>query len=335
MINSPFYKLLSIALLAISLVLCALFALCTGEIEVPLSHIFTYIFFPDNSTEALVIHDTRLPRIFSSIVVGGALALSGALYQGVIGNPLVSPGILGVLSGASFGAALAMVIGLSTLWVEIYCFSFGLLAMGVALGLSYVFDKNRSLLMLILGGMICSSFFGSLVSILKILADPYNTLPNIVYWLLGSLASVDTFPLYFASGIFILSLLIVSFTTKQIDLLNLDYESASTLGLSVRKMRLLFILVATLLASSSVALGGLIGWIGLVIPHIARFLIGASHRYMLPFCTLFGALFLLFCDTLARSVANTEIPLGILTSIFGIPIFACVLILTKRKLLDV
>ncbi|TQR34475.1 ABC transporter permease [Campylobacter sp. MIT 99-7217] len=334
MITKPYTQILSLVFLFVLLLISMLLALSIGEVQMPLSKVFTLVFFPDSSKESLIIHDTRMPRIIAAVVVGGALALSGALYQGVIGNVLVSPGILGVLSGASFGAALAMVLGLSTLGIELFCFSFGLLAMGISLLLSFIFDQNRSILMLILGGIITSSFFGAGVSIIKILADPYNTLPNIVYWLMGSLASLHTLPLIFASLVFILSLILVILGSKVIDILNLDYESASVLGVCVKKMRLLFILGATLLASSSVALAGLIGWIGLVIPHMSRFIIGANHRFSLPFCTLFGSLFLLFCDTLARTLSNTEIPIGIMTSLFGIPLFALILFYNRKKALD-
>lgn len=315
------------------ILLCGMtiFALSIGEVHISISQMFALIISPDSSTESFILNDTRLPRVIAAIVIGGALALSGALYQGIIGNPLVSPSILGVLSGASFGAAFAMLLGMSILGMEIMCFIFGIIAMCLSVALSFLFDRTLSILMLILGGIIVSSLFGAGVSVLKILADPYNTLPNIVFWLMGSLASIQTYPLLVASGIFVVGIVISLLLSRQIDILNLPSESAATLGVNVRKSRIIFILIATLLASSSVALGGLIGWIGLVIPHIARFIMGANHRFMLPFCAIFGALFLLICDTLARSLASVEIPIGIVTSIFGIPVFVVILYINKRR----
>ncbi|RDU57109.1 ABC transporter permease [Helicobacter sp. MIT 00-7814] len=328
-------KILSIFGVFVVLVIMAVSALSFGGLDIEFKRAVWLLFENCQNTqfvtECYIIQESRFPRIVAAIVIGGALALSGALYQGIIGNPLVSPGILGVLNGASFGAALAMILGFGILGIEIMCFIFGILAMGVALLLCFLFDGYKSVLMLILGGMISSSFFGAGVSVLKILADPYNTLPNIVFWLMGSLAYVQGMPLLVVSVVFVVSFIGSILLSRQIDIINLDDESANTLGIDVRKMRLIFVLIATLLASSSVALGGLIGWVGLVIPHIARFCIGANHRYMLPFCVIFGALFLLLCDTLSRSFASTEIPIGILTSIFGIPIFALVLFINKKR----
>ncbi|KAA6224875.1 MULTISPECIES: FecCD family ABC transporter permease [unclassified Campylobacter] len=327
-------KLYFIVILCILLVILSIIALGVGSYNISSLNALKLIFSNENTNETLIIFQTRLPRIISAIVVGASLAMSGALYQGVIANPLVSPGILGVLSGASFGAALAMVLGFSTIGIEILCFICGILAMCVSLFLSMIFDKNKSILMLILGGIISSSFFGAGVSVIKILADPYNTLPNIVFWLMGSLAFIKELPLIILSLFLIFALIFCILSARVVDILNLDYESAMSLGINVKRTRLIFILIATFLASASVALGGLIGWVGLVMPHIARFIIGANHRLMLPFCALFGACFLLICDTLARSMTQTELPIGILTSVFGIPIFASILFINKKKALQ-
>lgn len=328
-------KILFILVLACTLVGFALYAIGVGTLSISYHKIVAMIFgFAHDilDLENFIVFEVRIPRIIASIVVGGSLALSGALYQGIIGNPLVSPSILGVLNGASFGAALGMLLGLNVLGIEMLCFVFGIFAMCIAMLLSQIFDGRRSILMLILGGMISSSFFGAGVSVLKLLADPYNTLPNIVFWLMGSLSGISGFgfPLIFASLIFIISLLLSLLFARYVDILNLDDESAQALGVNVKLMRLVFVILATFLASCSVTLGGIIGWVGLVIPHIARFMMGANHRFMLPFCALFGALFLLFCDTLARGLLSTEIPLGILTSIFGIPVFVMILYINKR-----
>lgn len=334
MIKSVKFKLYFLAFVLFVLLVLVLFALHLGAVEFSVVKGFQLLFSPDDSTESFVLHHTRIPRIIAAAVIGGALSLSGALYQGVIGNPLVSPGILGVLSGASFGAVLAMVLGCNLLGIEIFCFIFGLVAMVFALFLSFAFDRNKTILMLILGGIICSSFFGAGVSILKILADPYNTLPNIVFFLMGSLAYVKALPLLFVSLVFVVIFVLSVLLSRQIDILNLDEESASSLGINVKKMRIVFIVFATLLASSSVALAGMIGWIGLVMPHIARFLLGANHRFMLVGSVLLGGVFLLLCDTVARVALRSEIPIGIITSIFGVIIFATVLLISRKKHYD-
>ena len=323
------YKVLIILSLAVALFMAIFVALGIGEIAITFSDCIKFIFAPDSSAESNLINTIRLPRIIAALAVGAALALSGSLYQGIIGNPLVSPSILGVLNGASFGAALGMILGYDMLGVEILSFAFGICAMCVALFLSFIFDRNRGILMLILGGIIASSFFGAGVSFLTIVADPYKTLPDITYWLLGSLTFVSEFPLIVLCVVAVCSVIICVILANYIDILNLDKDSAQTLGVNVVFMRLIFIIIATLLASCSVAVGGLIGWIGLIILHIARFVIGANHRFSLIFAFLFGALFLLVCDTLARSVAMTEIPLGIITATLGIPIFVVILFFNK------
>ncbi len=319
-------------LLAVLILLLCTFVICLGLGRFDIAYsdmirlVSEYFTQEHSSQESIIFIQERLKRIVAAMCVGGALALSGGLYQGIIGNPLVSPSILGVLNGASFGAALGMVLGFGILGIEAMCFVFGIVAMCVSLSLAYAFDRALSILMLILGGMISSALFGALVSSIKLLADPYKNLPDIVFWLMGSLANVQEMPLTLLCAVFIISCVISVLLASHIDVLNLDNESAQSLGINIKYARVFFIILATLLASASVAVGGLIGWIGLVVPHIARFVIGASHNFMLPFCVLFGAFFLLVCDTVARSAFNVEIPIGIISSIVGIPIFAWLLI---------
>ncbi|WP_343353198.1 iron ABC transporter permease [Helicobacter mastomyrinus] len=323
-----------IILLGILLCACGFYVVTLGNFHIDFASILAFVgadMSEENTLSHFVIFEIRIPRVLAAIVVGGSLALSGGLYQGIVGNPLVSPTILGVLNGASFGAGLGILLGLNIFGIEALCFVFGIVAMLLALALSWVFDNGRSILMLILGGMIVSAFFGAGMYILKILADPYNTLPSIVFWLMGSLSNAKAdFPLYIACAVFALSMAFSVILSRSIDILNLDEQSAQSLGVNVRFMRIMCICIATLLASCSVALAGVIGWVGLVIPHIARFIMGANHRFMLPFCALFGALFLLICDTFARSALATEIPLGIITAMVGIPIFVITIYINKR-----
>lgn len=281
--------------------------------------------FKTSESISMILQEIRLPRILAAIMVGAALSVSGAVFQGMFVNPLVSPSILGVLSGASFGAALGMLLGESLLFIQLTAFVFGFIAVFLALMIGKTYANGNSLLMLVLGGVISSSLFSALLSLIKYMADPYNTLPSIVYWLMGSLSSVtlESVGLIFP-WVFVSTLLLVLFG-KHLNLMSLGEDDALSLGVDVRKVRFLMIILATLLSTLSVMLAGIIGWVGLVIPHIARFLIGSNHIALIPFCAILGGTFLVIVDTLSRTISQTEIPLGIITSLVGIPVFIFVL----------
>jgi iron complex transport system permease protein len=274
---------------------------------------------------SMILQEIRLPRILGAIIVGASLSVSGAVFQGMFVNPLVSPSILGVLSGASFGAALGMLLGESFLFIQFTAFLFGFIAVFLALMIGKTYGNGNGLLMLVLGGVISSSLFGAFLSLIKYMADPYNTLPSIVYWLMGSLSAVtlESVGLIFP-WVFISTLILMLFG-KHLNLMSLGEDDALSLGVDVKKVRLLMIILATLLSTLSVMLAGIIGWIGLVIPHIARFLIGSNHIKLIPFSAILGATFLVIVDTISRMVSQTEIPLGIITSLVGIPVFILVL----------
>ncbi len=280
--------------------------------------------FQTQST-AIILQEIRLPRIVAAVLIGASLSVSGAVFQGIFVNPLVSPGILGVLSGASFGAAVGMLFGQSLFVIQISAFVFGFAAVFIALAISRFYGQGNTLLMLVLGGIISSSLFGALLSLVKYMADPYGALPSIVYWLMGSLSAVDMDMVSTIAPLVFLSIGMLVFFGKHLNVMSLGEDEARALGVDVRKVRLMMVLLATLLGALSVMLAGVIGWVGLVIPHIARFLIGPNHVVLLPFCALLGGVFLLIVDTVSRSVFVTEIPLGILTSLVGIPVFIGVL----------
>lgn len=273
----------------------------------------------------IILLEIRLPRIIAAIFIGASLSVSGAVFQGMFVNPLVSPGILGVLSGAGFGASIGLLLGLSMFFVQTFAFIFGFLAVFLALIISRFYEQKNSILMLVLGGIISSSLFSALLSLVKYISDPYDTLPSIVYWLMGSLSSTSLSNVLFVLPIMSISITILFIFSKYLDILSLGEDEAKTLGVDVKKIRFFIIVLATILSALSVMLAGVIGWIGLVIPHIARFLVGANHTIMLPFCAILGGIFLLVVDTISRGFLNTEIPLGILTSLVGIPVFIFVL----------
>lgn len=275
--------------------------------------------------------EIRLPRILACVLIGASLAISGAAYQAMFVNPLVSPSILGVLSGAGFGAAVGMFFKLNEYLIQLSTFGFGFLAVAVALGVSALYSRSGSVIVLVLGGVISGSLFTSLLSVLKYAADPNDALPAITYFLMGSLG--------FASKSFIqisilpmcAGVLLLALSGKYLNALSLGEEEAKSLGVNVARVKIFIILVATFISALSVTIAGIIGWIGLIVPHISRFIFGADNRAVLASSAMIGAIFLLFCDSFSRLIFTFEIPIGIVTSLFGIPMFIVVLRRAKRS----
>ena len=273
--------------------------------------------------------DIRLPRIAAAVLIGASLSVSGASYQSMFINPLVSPGILGVLAGASFGAALGMIAFDSWMAVQVSTVSFGLAAVGAAMGMAAFYRGDR-LLMLILGGIISGALFTSLLSMVKYAADPYDELPAIVYWLMGSLSMADGATLRTVALPMLAGIGMLFCFSGYLNITSMGDEEARSLGVNVRRIRILFILVSTLISAVTVALGGMIGWVGLVVPHMARMLVGPDNRVLLPTAALMGAVYLLVVDDISRLILTVEIPIGILTSLVGIPFFALILRNAKK-----
>ena len=258
------------------------------------------------------------------ILVGAGLSVSGAIYQAVFGNPLVSPDILGVSSGAGFGAALAILLSCGMAATQVTALGCGLLAVVVVLNLSRI--KRRSeLFVLVLSGVIVKSMFDALVSFIKYIADPEDKLPTITMWLMGSLANVSYRDVLLCAAIEIPCLAVAMILRWKMNLLSLEQEEARSLGINVKKLRLVVILIATIMTAVTVSVCGIIGWIGLVIPHIARLLIGNDHRTLIPASALMGSIYLLLIDTAARAATAGEVPLSILTAMVGAPFFAVIL----------
>ena len=276
-----------------------------------------------------IILDIRMPRLVAGLIIGAALSVSGAAFQSVFINPLVSPGLLGVLAGAAFGAAFGMIMWESWVLVQISTLLFALVAVGFTVFLAYSNARGgNTILMLVIGGIISSSLFTSLLSVTKYVADPYDKLPAIVYWLMGSLSMADA-QVYWLAVPILLGVLLLSSMGRLIDIASLGDEEARALGVNVGRLRVSVILIATVISALTVVIGGLIGWIGLIIPHIVRFITGPSNRRLLPVTALAGAAFLVLADLLSRSVMSVEIPVGIITSLIGVPVF--VMVLKKAK----
>jgi len=278
--------------------------------------------------EVAVLH-VRLPRVLLAMLVGMCLSISGASYQGLFRNPLVSSHILGVASGASFGAALAILYSAPQVMVQLSAFFFGLMAVGIALTVSSLY-RTSSPLTLVLVGMITSAFFSSLVSYLTYTADANLKLPAIVFWLMGSLAGASTRNLIFAIVPMAVGIMLLLAIRWRINVLSMGEDEAKALGVDTGKLRLLIVLSCTLITSASVCVSGVIGWIGLIIPHFARMLVGPDHKALLPACLSIGGVYLLLVDSLARTFTSSEIPLGILTGIIGAPVFAYLLTRGER-----
>lgn len=275
-----------------------------------------------------VIWDVRMPRAILGALVGGCLAVSGASFQGLFRNPLVSSGILGVSSGAGFGAALAFLLFHNTFMVYVFSFGFGVLAVGLSYIIGRIYNTTPTI-MLVLGGVIVSSVFSALISLAKYVADPYDQLPAIVFWLMGSLASARYKDIILGGLPMIIGILGLIAIRWQVNVLSMGEKEARSLGVNTTMSKGIVIICATLAAAGAVSVSGIIGWVGLVIPHIGRMLVGNDNRILIPTAVSLGACFLIVVDNLGRVLTGAEIPLGILTALAGGPFFVYLLKKTK------
>jgi len=279
-------------------------------------------------SEQTVVFRIRLPRVIAAMLVGGGLSLAGASFQGLFRNPLVSPDILGVAAGAGFGAALGILVSGNPWVIQVSAFIFGIVAVAVTYGIGRVYH-NSSTLILVLAGIIVGSLFSALLSLAKYVADPYDTLPAIVFWLMGSLSSVSNTDIIAVAPSILLGSLCLYLIRWRINLLSVGEEEAQALGLDTKRMTMVLIVASTIITASAVCISGIIGWVGLVVPHIGRMLVGPDFRRLIPVSAILGASFLLMVDDIARTLTATEIPLGILTALVGAPFFAY--LLTQKK----
>jgi iron complex transport system permease protein len=275
-----------------------------------------------------LLFEIRLPRILAAALIGASLAVAGASFQAMFVNPLVSPSLLGVLAGASFGAALGMVFESNWFAVQCLTFLFGFLAVGIAVGIARI-HKGNIILLLILGGVISSALFTSLLSVVKYIADPSNQLPAIVQWLMGGLSLVDYKTLLAAGIPQLVSIALMILFAGYLNALSMGDEEARSLGIPVEWIRMFMIFLATLMSALTVVIAGMIGWVGLIIPHIARMLVGPDNKILIPASAFIGAIYLIIVDDVSRMLFNVEIPIGITTSLVGIPFF--IMILRKAK----
>ncbi|MGH6621118.1 MAG: FecCD family ABC transporter permease [Alphaproteobacteria bacterium] len=283
------------------------------------------------SREGTVLFAIRLPRVIAALTVGGALAAAGAAYQGMFRNPLVSPDILGVSSGAGLGAVLGIFLSLPVLAIQGMAFLGGIAAVGLVTAIAAAVRNRDAVLILVLAGVVVGALAGAATSLLKVLADPYDQLPAITFWLLGSLAAMQAEDILAAAPLVIAAILPLALLRWRINVLAMGDEEAKALGVDAGRLRIAVVGCATLMTAAVVSISGVVGWVGLVIPHVARMIVGPNFATLLPASILLGAGYMVIVDTLARTIATVEVPLGILTAIIGAPVFIWLLARGRRS----
>ena len=320
------------------LLVVTLAALCLGRYPLPPGTVAEALWrgiamthAPSDRLNHVIVFAGRLPRILAAILIGAGLSLSGASYQSVFRNPLVSPSLLGVLAGAGFGAALAIELSLPTPMrlVLTFCGGAAAVVFGVAVARLFGGDhrgvRDPAILLLVFGGLVSTALFTALLSIVKFVADPDNQLPDIVFWLLGSLATVQARTLWSIAPLIAVGCGTLLYLARYLDVLVLSDDEARSLGAPAGRLRLAVIAAATVTSALTVAIAGTIGWVGLIVPHIARLMVGPMHRRLMPVCACIGAIFMVIADTLARSLTASEIPLGVICDLVGVVLFLLVL----------
>ncbi|MEI6737068.1 MAG: iron ABC transporter permease [Pseudomonadota bacterium] len=342
MLPKPYSPRLILAVAVTLAIIVCMSALMVGHYAIPPSDVLPLLWgkligtmFGDTHNAVdnadIVLFSIRGPRIIAAFVVGGALASAGAAYQNLFRNPLVSPDILGVSSGAALGAVLAIFFALPIIAIQGMAFAGGFTAVAAIYLIGERIRGHDPVLTLVLAGVVVGSLLGSGVALTKYLADPYNQLPAITYWLLGSFARITNADLVVAIPIILISMVPLALLRWRINLLALPDDEARALGVNVQRLRFIVIVSATLMTAASVAICGIIGWVGLVVPHAVRLLVGAEFSRLLPLAILIGGTFMVAVDTTGRSIAQIEIPPGVLTAAIGTPIFIWLMTMTFRR----
>lgn len=325
---------LAVILMFVLPVVIGLGCICVGRMEIPISDVFKTIgaIFTGQETDVQnysIIVNLRLPRILMAIIVGAGLTCAGNTFQSLFSNPLATPDILGVTSGTCVGAILAIILSCGILGTQLIALAFGLISVLFTIKIAGR-NKNGSMIYLVLAGVIASSLFNAIGSLLKYTADPQDKLPEITYWLMGSFTSATYQKLLIGSPLIIVGIVIIYLLRWRLNILALSEDEAKASGIDLKKTRMIFIFASTLITASAVSMCGQIGWIGLLIPHCARMLVGSNNRYVVPLSISLGASFMILIDTLSRSLTVIELPLSILTAIIGAPVF--ILLLNRSKL---
>jgi iron complex transport system permease protein len=323
----------TLALLALVLVAVAFGSAAIGSYSLSLHDWWSVLRAPtESSTPGIVLLQIRLPRLLACLLVGSGLALAGSSYQGMFNNPMVSPDILGASAGAGFGAAVGILLGFDFVAIQALSFAGGLVAVLLAWALaSGLCRRGDPVLMLVLVGILIGSMFTALISLTKYMADPYNKLPVITFWLLGSFASITPKDVRLAGIPIVLGCIPLLLLRWRLNVLCMGEQEARTLGVNTGALRFSVIVCATLITAATVSMCGMVGWIGLVVPHLARLIVGPNHKILLPTAALMGGGFLLLVDDVARTAGSLEIPVGVLTALIGAPFFLFLLMRESRS----
>ena len=324
-------------LIALSPVVCFLFSMSIGHYEISAYEVLDMLFSKLTASEMrygdmmqTVVFEVRLPRVILAMMVGCSLSVSGAVYQCVFKNPMASPNILGTSSGAGLGTALAIIFSFGAIYTQMISFAFGLLAVAITYAISAKIGRRGNLILVfVLTGILVSTVFQALISLVKYTADPYEKLPAITFWLMGSLSTAGKNDILIILVPFLLGIVPLFLMRWRLNILSLGDDYVKCLGIDVRNLRLIVIGCSTLLTASCVSVAGIIGWVGLIVPHIARMLVGSNFIALLPSSALIGATYLLLIDDAARGIFKAEIPLSILTALIGAPYFIYLLVKTK------
>lgn len=323
-----------ISLIVLSVLLVVLFftSMCIGRYAISIGDVFKFFTFQEiEDTTKRVIEYLRLPRTLVALLIGCSLAVSGAIYQSAFNNKLVSPDLLGVSSGASVGACLAILVGFSSAFISMFAFIFGFVAVALTLLISKTF-RNKSNIILILCGLAVGGLMSSLVGLMKYLADNEMKLAEMTFWLLGDLSGTTIKQFWIMLPVTIVGCALAIILSWRLNIISLGAKESKSLGVNYKVTMVLFIIVATALTAVSVAIGGTIGWIGLVIPNIVRLFVGSNNKKVIPISMLSGAIMMIIVDTIARSLAPNEIPLSIITGILGTPVFIYAIFKRRREI---
>lgn len=316
---------ISFLILSIAFIIALVVSLLIGRFSISIGDFLNIIVGKGDEKAIMVLLQIRLPRIIGAILIGSALSCAGAAFQGMFRNPMVSPDILGASSGACFGAALAILLSFSYFGITIFSFVFGLIAVILAYLISKV-SKINNVLAMVLAGIMISSFFSAGTSFVKLVADVNSKLPTITYWLMGNLSSIKQVDMYYLVPLIVIFTLPLLLLSYRLNVLTLGDDEARSMGVNVKLLKLVVIICATVITSVSVSVSGMIGWVGLVIPHFSRKLFGSDFRRVFPSSILMGSTFLLICDDVSRCLTTSEIPIGILTAFVGAPVFIYMLL---------
>ncbi len=307
-------------LLILAPILTAIICLSMGRLNIPIADIINYFKGIEIPAQyRLTIANIRIPRIIATMVVGASLPLAGLIFQSYFSNPLATPDTLGVASGSCFGAALGILLGFNILGIEFTAFIFGVITV-ILTGITGM-KRSESKQTIILAGIIVGSLFQSLVSFVKFIADTDTQLPSITFFLMGSFQSVGKDTLFISVPIVAICIFVIFILRWRINLLTLDGDVVKTMGVNITLLRITVIIAATIITAISIAMAGQVGWVGLIVPHFCRMLVGENHTRLVPFTISIGICFMLIIDTISRTMFAAEIPISVLTSIIGAPFF--------------